>query len=196
MYMAGLGKSQGETAFDSGRANLWSEFVALHAQLDPLMSTGQITGAQAAAGVSTVLGIINRHKGLYATAKAAGVPVSWLDPRFSDYEKPFEDYLAKLQSIAAAAGVAAPTTGAPVVQLPTDMSTPTQLIIQGGTTPSGIPSASTTSAPGSSGSGLFADLFGPPAPTTSPQAGVMDQIGPYVPYIAAGLALAYFLKKK
>jgi hypothetical protein len=196
MYMAGLGKSQGESAFDTGRANLWSEFVALHAQLDPLISTGQITGAQAGSGVATMLGIINRHKGLYAAAKAAGVPASWLDSRFSDYEKPFEDYLSKLQGIAAAAGVTTPAGSGPVVQLPADMSQPTQLIIQGGTTPSGIPSASTSSAPGSSGSGLFADLFGPPSPAVAPQTGFMAEIGPYVPYIAAGLALAYFLKKK
>lgn len=199
MYVAGLnglGKGQGETNFDNGRAALWAEFVALHAQLDPLLQSNQATGAQLAAAAGTVVTLINRHKTLYAQAKAAGVPTSWLDSRFADYEKPFEQYLNDLQARAAAVGVTTPTGNGPVFSPPTDLSTPTQLIIQGGNAaPAGIPSSAGTSASGGGG-GVFADLFGPPAPTAAPSAGFMGEIGPMLPWIGAGLALAYFLRKK
>ena len=84
--MSGLGKGAGETAFDNGRAQLWNEFVALHAQIDPLLQSNQASGAQLAAAAGTVVTLISRHKALYAQAKAAGVSTSWLDPRFNDYE--------------------------------------------------------------------------------------------------------------
>jgi hypothetical protein len=119
-----------------------------------------------------------------------------LDPRFNDYEKPFEQYLNDLQARAAGAGVTTPTVSNPVMQYPADTSMPTQLIISGGNAaPAGIPSSAGTSAPGGGG-GVFADLFGPPAPTAAPSAGFMGEIGPMLPWIGAGLALAYFLRKK
>jgi len=188
--MSGLGKGAGETAFDNGRAILWNEFVQLHAQIDPLMQSNQISGSQLASAAAQVVTLISRHKTLYAQAQAAGVSTAWLDPRFNDYEKPFEQYLNDLQARAAAAGVTAPT-----MQYAPDNSAPTQLIIQGGNvTPAGLPTSAGVSAGG--GSGLFADLFGPPAPTAAPSAGFMGELGPYVPWIAGGLAVAYFLRKK
>lgn len=198
MYMEGvrgLGKGQGETMFDDGRAKLWAEFVALHAQLDPLIAANQASGSQLAAGASTVVGLINRHKALYAKAQSAGASTSWLDPRFADYEKPFEQYLNDLQARAAGAGITAPTA-APLFQPITDLSTPTQLVISGGnTTPAGVPSSAGVSAP-SSGGGTFADLFGPPTPVAAPSTGFMGEIGPMLPWIGAGLLAAYFLTKK
>lgn len=192
---SGLGKGAGESAFDSGRQILWNEFVGLHAQLDPAMAAGTATAAQLAAGAARVANIINRHKALFAQAQKDNVPTSWLDPRFADYEKPFEQYLNDLNSRAAAGGVMAPIS-APVFQQVSDLSTPTQLIISGGNAPAGIPSSAGVSASTGSGGGVFADLFGPPDPVAAPSQGFMGQLGPMLPWIAGGLAVAYFLRKK
>lgn len=197
--LRGLGKDDAKTAFDDGRAKLWTEFVRLHAWLDPLIQSGQVTGAQLASGVATVMNLIARHKALFAQGQKDDIPTSWLDPRYADYEKPMEQYLADLQVRAAATGVTTPSTagnGSPVFQQMPDLSTPTQLIISGGNnTPAGIPSAAGVSTPGGGG-GVFADLFGPPPPVAAPSPGFMSELGPMVPWVGAGLALAYFLRKK
>jgi hypothetical protein len=197
MYMAGfsgLGKSQAETTFDNGRARLWRQFEALHAQIDPLIANGTITGSQLASAAGTVAGLIAQHKALFAQGQKADIPTSWLDPRYADYEKPMEQYLADLQVRAAGAGVTTPTT--PVFQTTPDTSMPTQLIISGGNAPAaGIPGAASTSAPGG-GAGVFSDLFGPPAPVAAAPAGFFGEMGPMLPWIAGGLFAAYFLSRK
>jgi len=190
--MTGLGKSAGETLFDTGRARLWTEFVAIVDPMTRAIQAGQVTPSQVANGIAGVLSIITRHKALYAQALAAGAAASWLDPRFNDYEKPFEAKLSELQAMQVPN-----TTGAPVVTMPTDMTTPTQLIISGAAAGAQGPAVGAAAPSSRGGGGVFADLFGPPAPTAvAAPTDMLSQIGPYVPLIAAGLAVAYFLRRK
>lgn len=179
----GLGKSAGETLFDTGRQALWEEFQ----RLNPTITVAQLQS------------IIDRHIALYNQAKAAGASTSWLDPRFNDYQKVYTSRMTELQAQApttvTSPMMAPAVTGAPTVIVPTDMTAPIAITIPGAPGPV-APTAGTQAASYVAPAGP-ADYFPGQAAQAAPgTAAAGGGVSEYLPWVAAGLAAAFLLRRK
>lgn len=191
-----LGRSAGQTTFDTEREKLWKEFLAHDGSLYQPAAQLKLGVEAVQQSMSEIKSIMDRHTALYQSLQGQ-VDNSWLAPRYNDFQTVFEGrYKQELDALGHYQAVppSAQTTGAPVIVQPQDLTQPTQLIISGGGVPTG-------SLPASSGGGAssfvapspYGDIYGDSgAAQGAPGAGV----GQYLPFIVGGVALALLLRRR
>jgi hypothetical protein len=194
-----LGRSSGQTTFDTERQKLWERFLSRDGSFYQPAASGQLSLTQTQQAAAEVKQIMDAHTALYQSLQGQ-VDNSWLTPRYNDYQAVFEGRyrdimgaLGRMQS-----GPITPqvdVTGAPVVQQVSDLSTPTQLVISGGA-PSLGPTMTPTGAGVASGGGVaYGDLFGPNSGQAAPGTSFGAGLGEYLPWIAGGLALVFLTRR-
>lgn len=193
-----LGRSSGQTTFDTERQKLWERFISRDGSFYQPAANGQLSATQTQQAAAEVKQIMDAHTALYQSLQGQ-VDNAWLTPRYNDYQTEFENrYKAIMRTLAgmqqAGTAPAIDVTGAPVVQQVSDLSTPTQLVISGGSPALG-PTMTPTGAGVAAGGGVaYGDLFGPEPGQAAPGTS-FGGFGEYLPWIAGGLVLVLLTRR-